>query len=216
MEGIALVIENTDSDASTKDSAKSNRSKSSRPVNVCTYWNCEQSIRAGYYLCSVHYPKSRSGTIDVCPGCGRYKEVRYKQCIECRKSAQSESSRGRSKAKGNGTRTARKYEPEYSPDWEARDATATAFYVYVLKLNGGNFYAGQTRELRERLSEHRDGRVKSTAGRDPKMVWFTEVSTRDEATELESELKKTVDRNPRVIRSMIIEFQDLVKELEFE
>ena len=44
--------------------------------------------------------------------------------------------------------------------------------------------------------EHRDGRTEPTAGRDPKLVWFTVVETRDEATRFESVVKKMCDQNP--------------------
>ena len=105
---------------------------------------------------------------------------------------------------------------ESSPAWEAGDAEARSFHVYILKLDGGEFYAGQTRELRERLSEHRDGRTQSTAGRNPKLVWFTEVSSRQDAKELELELKKSIDRNPRVIRRLMTDFQDLVRQVHLD
>jgi len=84
-----------------------------------------------------------------------------------------------------------------------------------LKLNDGAFYAGQTREIRERLMEHRDGTTKTTAGKEPKLVWFSTVSTRKQATELEVEVKKVCDRNPREIRRWVRKFQDLVGELDF-
>ena len=95
------------------------------------------------------------------------------------------------------------------------DATATEFFVYILKLEGGTFYTGQTRELRERLSEHKDGRVKSTAGKTPQLVWFTSVPSRNAATSLEVELKKLVDTNPREIRRMVVRFRDHVRELDY-
>lgn len=74
--------------------------------------------------------------------------------------------------------------------------------------------AGQTRELRERLSEHRDGKVKSTARRNPRLVWFGILPTREAATQMEVELKKLIDSNEREIRRMVIDFQDLVRELD--
>ncbi|MCY4583123.1 MAG: GIY-YIG nuclease family protein [Chloroflexi bacterium] len=83
-----------------------------------------------------------------------------------------------------------------------------------MKLSDGKFYAGQTREIRERLDEHRDSKTKSTAGKDPKLVWFTTVNTRNEATKMEAEIKKDIDRNDRQIRRMIIRFRDLLKEVD--
>ena len=85
-----------------------------------------------------------------------------------------------------------------------------------MKLEDGSFYAGQTREIRERLMEHRDGMTKSTAGKDPKLVWFTTVTTREQATDYEVQVKRVCDGNPREIRRWIRRFQDLVEEFEFE
>lgn len=87
--------------------------------------------------------------------------------------------------------------------------------MYILKLDGGEFYAGQTRELRERLTEHRDGRVESTANREPKLVWFTTIPTRDEAAKIEVHLKRLASANPREIRRMVLAFGDLVRELDY-
>ena len=43
----------------------------------------------------------------------------------------------------------------------------------ILKLEGGVFYLGHTRELRERRMEHRDGDTKVDCRQEPKacMVW---------------------------------------------
>ena len=107
------------------------------------------------------------------------------------------------------------YRREHSKAWEAGDADATKFFVYILKLDGGIFYAGQTRELRERLAEHRDGTAKTTAGKHPKLVWFDVVETREDATTIEVDLKELCDKNPREIRRMMVEFKDYVDELDF-
>ena len=78
------------------------------------------------------------------------------------------------------------YDKEFSEKWASGDAEATEFFVYILKLDGNVFYAGQTRELRERLMEHRDGDTVSTAGKNPRLAWFTQVSTRDAAGNIRS------------------------------
>ncbi len=185
----------------------------------CAFWNCTKTVRSGYVLCYSHFQGSAAGKINICSDCRRYKDARYKQCLNCRERSGNSGSpfdtRSRAVVSDRAARATKKYEPEHSPAWEAGDVEASVFFVYILKLSGGYFYAGQTRELRERLSEHRDGRVRSTTGRNPKMVWFTELSTRNEATELEVELKKTIDKNPRVIRRMMMDFRDLVRELDF-
>ena len=82
-------------------------------------------------------------------------------------------------------------------------------------MDEGKFYAGQTRELRERLSEHRDGQTQSTAVRNPKLVWYGMLPTRDQAAARKVELKKLIDSNPREIRRMVIRFRDLVQELDY-
>ena len=189
------------------------RSPSSRSgANSCLYWDCDIPIRPDHVLCYEHYQDYQEGLIDECPDCGRAKDVRYGECLKCYR-GQSPSKPG---TRGRGqTSEAGKYRREYSPAWEEGDAEADEFFVYILKLDGGNYYPGQTRELRERLSEHRDGKVKSTSGKNPKLVWFSSVRAREEATTIEVELKKLVDKNPREIRRMVIAFKDLVRELDY-
>jgi predicted GIY-YIG superfamily endonuclease len=90
-----------------------------------------------------------------------------------------------------------------------------SFYAYVLKLDDGSFYVGQSRELRERMVEHRDGRTASTAGKNPKLQYFEECRTREAAMAREAELRKTAKYNGREIRRMVTHLQDLVRELDF-
>ncbi len=164
--------------------------------NKCKFWDCDNLIRAGHFYCYRHYQDYRNGGVDECSECGRGKDSQYDLCLECFNKQPS-------------------YRREYSDAWEEGDAKATKeFYVYILKLDGGKFYAGQTREIRERLMEHRDGTTMSTAGKNPKLVWFTTVSTRDQATELEVELKRLCDKNPREIRRRVRRFQDIVTDLD--
>ena len=104
----------------------------------------------------------------------------------------------------------RRSQVEHSKTWEKGDESADQFFVYILKLDGGKFYAGHTRELRERLAEHRDGETMSTAGKNPKLVWYSMLPTREQVAAREVELKKLINSNPREIRRMVISFQDLV------
>lgn len=171
---------------------------STRQKKTCKMWNCSTGVPSFLAWCRIHNEARKRGDIDDCPGCGRGKEAKYPTCPECR------SAHGKA------------YRREYSPAWDARDAAAEEFYIYILKLDDGAFYAGQTREIRERLMEHRDGTTKATAGKSPRLVWFSTVSSRDEATKLEVQLKKLCDKNPREIRRWIRKFQDLVEELDFE
>ena len=179
---------------------------------ICLFWNCDVAIRADHILCYNHYGEFEDGLIDECPGCGLAKYEQYPECLKCYNTSARTARTGRTPLKSPANRW---YKPEYSEAWEKGDATANRFFVYILKLDGGEFYAGQTRELRERLSEHRDGGTKSTAGRNPKLVWFGMLPTRDAAAAAEVELKKLVDSNPREVRRMVIGFRDLVDELDY-
>ena len=93
----------------------------------------------------------------------------------------------------------------------------TEFYVYILKLRDANrgvrFYVGQTNDLLVRLTEHRDGLTKTTAGKDPQLVWFEPVLSREEALGAEKALKALLRKNPRAVRQMVASFQALVREL---
>ncbi|MDE2843086.1 MAG: GIY-YIG nuclease family protein [Chloroflexota bacterium] len=161
----------------------------------CEFWNCDRKIPKGHFYCREHYEGFRIGEIDDCPKCGRGKQAQYETCLGCR--------------------PARPYREEYSPAWEVEDSRAREFFVYILQLNNGKFYAGQTRELRERLMEHRAGTTRSTAGKNPKLVWFAVLGSRRDATAAEVELKELCDKNPREVRRLIIDFRDLVKELDY-
>ena len=183
------------------------QSKTRNTGRVCAYQDCDLSIAPWFELCREHNADKQSGAIDQCD-CGRYKTPRYPRCRKCNDETQSAA------LKNTTPRSRGKYDPEENPAWTKGDADATEFFVYILKLSDGKFYAGQTREIRERLDEHRDGKTQSTADKDPKLVWFTTVNTRDEAVKMEVELKKAVDHNEREIRRMIRRFRDLLMEVD--
>ena len=204
-------------DADSRDRALHEGAKVNKK---CAFCECNEVVDPEYDLCKRHNRTRKAGSIERCPGCSNFKRKRYKVCSFCN-DAKTQVHLDKSQTANktirhyNSKREQARYRRESSPAWAAGDADARSFHVYILKLDGGEFYAGQTRELRERLSEHRDGRTQSTAGRNPKLVWFTEVSSRREATELEVELKKAIDGNPRIIRRMVTGFHDMVRELNF-
>ena len=186
----------------------------------CQFWDCGKPIKPDHFLCFDHYSEMTDGLVDECPGCKRAKYVEYDCCLDCfhdkpKRRVQTKPTVSRGVNKGPSNANHNRYKPEYSPAWDKGDQYATEFFVYILKLDGGKFYAGQTRELRERMDEHRDGRTKSTAGQNPKLVWFTTLPTRDAAAKMEVDLKRHVDTNPREIRRMVIGFKDLIRELDY-
>ena len=107
------------------------------------------------------------------------------------------------------------YKPKPSKMWKKNDEGIEIFYTYILKLNDGNYYVGQTRELRERMIEHKNGKVSSTAGKQPHLQYFEKLTSRDAAMIRESEIKKLTRRNNREILRMITQFSDLTRELDF-
>ena len=174
---------------------------------TCAYQDCGQTIPAWFELCAPHNTAKKQGEIDQCPNCGQYKEAKFPLCRSC-------NAAGRNQATSS-TRPGR-YEPESNPKWDAADQEGDVFFIYILKLDGGKFYAGHTRELRERMGEHSDGKTRSTAGKNPLLVWFDFVYTRDEAADGEAYLKELIDKNEREVRRMVNEFQDLVSLVHLE
>jgi len=65
------------------------------------------------------------------------------------------------------------------------------FFAYVLACGDGSFYVGHTDDLETRLSQHQAGCGCSwTGSRQPvRLVWSQEFATRDEAKEIERQLK---------------------------
>ncbi len=172
-----------------------------QPNKICAYQDCGEGIPPWFELCAPHNTAKQKGEIDQCPTCGQYKDAKYPLCRSC-----NAASRGSSPASSRPGR----YKPESNPKWDAADQEEDVFFVYILKLDGGEFYAGHTRELRERMGEHRDGKTRSTAGKNPLLVWFDVVDTREEAAGAEAYLKELIDRNEREIRRMVNEFQDII------
>lgn len=181
-------------------------------TKTCAYWSCQKEVKGRNYLCADHYEALQDGIIDKCPLCGRYKGEEYEVCRDCKKKHRSVTKHKINGGNGNGEKP--KHDIEHSKAWEKADEAAERFFVYILKLDNGEFYVGQTRELRERLSEHRDDKAKSTAGRNPRLQYFEVLPTRELAELREVELKKIKDKNPRQIRRMIIGFQDLLREVD--
>jgi len=65
------------------------------------------------------------------------------------------------------------------------------YYVYVLQSQADrNFYTGYTNDLRRRLSEHENGKVRSTRTRRPlELVYWEGCLNQQDATRREKYLK---------------------------
>jgi len=69
-------------------------------------------------------------------------------------------------------------------------------YVYVLRCNDLRLYIGSTRNLDKRIEVHRQGRVKTTKGRRPvQLIYTEEFETYSEARRREIFLKSGTGRD---------------------
>lgn len=81
-------------------------------------------------------------------------------------------------------------------------------YLYILKLDEGKYYVGQTDDLELRLKEHQDGTTPSTRGKNPRLAWFEGwFGHRKELNAEEDRLTILGKKNIRAIRRMIAEWQ---------
>lgn len=176
----------------------------------CAYAGCKQSVPSKHYLCTEHYEDLQNDLIDQCPKCGRFKIIDFKYCSDCRfgRVVKTPNLPPQPKITKNAIVI------EHSKSWEKGDKEIAKFFVYILRLDNGKFYFGHSNDLRSRLSEHRDGEHPTTKGLNPKLKYFEIMPTRDSAAQREAELKLIFDKNPRQIRRMLIDFSDLVSELE--
>ena len=79
-------------------------------------------------------------------------------------------------------------------------------YVYILQCADGGYYYGSTNNLIQRLTQHRNGRVRSTKWRLPAcLVYFDECRTLDKARQKEQSLKNGRTRR-KTIELMMMNF----------
>ena len=174
-------------------------------VKQCQYWNCNRNIKANHFLCAEHYEDFEDYVIDKCPECGRYKDVEFDVCKDCYSAFKMKSPPRESKPQ---------IRVEHSKAWEKADQGVEKFFVYILKNDKGKFYAGHTRDLRVRLGEHRDGKTKSTSGKNMALQYYELVNSREAAELKEVEFKKLISTNERKVRKMVQDFQDLHREIQ--
>ncbi len=90
-------------------------------------------------------------------------------------------------------------------------------YLYVLKLDGGIYYVGQTNDLTLRAKEHADGLTTSTRGKHPKLVWFQKwIGRRGKLNDEEDALTHIAINRPRALRLMIEEWQRPLRLVDLE
>ena len=90
--------------------------------------------------------------------------------------------------------------------------------LYILQLDGGDFYIGQTSDIEARLVEHKQGRTASTKGRNPELVWYKEYKGNKWLVlerEKELTLLKTTPSGRREILEIILDWQPPLQSIKF-
>ncbi len=184
--------------------ARGRPTKAAIDVNRCEYWDCEEAVPATHFLCLQHYQLHQDNLINKCQSCGKFKDAKYELCLPCRKKIRATPVPRTLKQAAH---------PSVERNTQLTDDLSDDFYVYILKLDGGEYYVGQTADLRTRIMEHRDGEVATTAGKNPSLIWFDFARSRQEALQLEEHVKHLKDANLRTFRGLILRFGDLVREV---
>jgi len=68
------------------------------------------------------------------------------------------------------------------------------YYVYLLKvdqLGGKSYYIGYTDDLQNRLKEHKEGKTKTTKGRNPLLIYYEAYDDKYSALRREKSLKSS-------------------------
>ncbi len=69
-------------------------------------------------------------------------------------------------------------------------------FIYVLKCSDNKLYVGSTRNLKNRIYSHENGRVKTTKSRRPvKLIYFEELKDYTEARKRELYFKSGIGRD---------------------
>ena len=78
------------------------------------------------------------------------------------------------------------------------------YYLYILKLSDGNLYTGSTTDLKNRVAEHKRGKVQSTRRKGPKLIHYEGYVLKSDAQRRERYLKTTEGK--RFLRQQIRDY----------
>ncbi|MDP3994361.1 MAG: GIY-YIG nuclease family protein [bacterium] len=65
------------------------------------------------------------------------------------------------------------------------------YYVYILKLKNGKYYIGYSSDLKQRIREHKNGRVATTKKFPIKLIQYSAFEKKVNATNFEKYLKSS-------------------------
>lgn len=85
------------------------------------------------------------------------------------------------------------------------------WYVYILRLEDGQLYVGQSNDLQARIVEHSiDAGAKATAGQSKRLVWFSHTHDREAARQMEARLRRALERSPQSVEEIVANFDRLL------
>ena len=85
------------------------------------------------------------------------------------------------------------------------------WYVYILALEDGGYYVGQTNNLPIRYLEHSLGvGAKATAGANARLEWFTYAHSREAARSMELRIQRALDKAPERVDNLIATFRQMI------
>ena len=79
------------------------------------------------------------------------------------------------------------------------------FYIYFLHLQNGDIYTGSTGDLKRRIQEHTNGKVRSTNKKKPQLIGYEAYIQKTDATRRERFLKTTEGK--RIFRQ---QYRDII------
>ena len=85
------------------------------------------------------------------------------------------------------------------------------WYVYILRLEDGQLYVGQSNDLQARVVEHSiDAGAKATTGQGKRLVWFSHTHDREAARQMEARLRRALERSPQSVEEIVANFDRLL------
>jgi len=170
----------------------------------CAAIGCDKNQKRITYdspLCYAHWPEFDAFEIEECGRCHFFSFIpEGDQCFDCYR------------YRHNGKDVRDIVIHNHAPiEVELRS-------LYILQLDGGDFYIGQTYDLEARLVEHQQGRTVSTKGKHPELVWF-EYRVGDKQGLLDDEGKFTAltrtESGRREILQTILDWQRPLLNVKF-
>ena len=150
----------------------------------CSKVGCIEMVFDDQPLCEIHWHKFRESRLSKCRRCHQYDCMSLALepvtedaplCAECCQEVQA-------------------------ADHDSGSAKRQCQYIYILTLDGGDCYLGQTEDLERQVKEHYDGKIPSTADRNPQLVWSEQwVGHNAKLQKRKDNLVKLYSENPRAM-----------------